>query len=367
MAGKEGKSGRNVRGGVLGARVKRDGVGKRCLAGKIASMVGDRQALLGIEEGGWVVLTGLVEHEKGWTNRDVSLRWVKDGLNRGERGIVVDKGIGWEDMEMGGSSVNREERVGLVDKERKKRKEEKEKSKEGLVLGEDINAEHLLKLKEREEESFKRRVVEEVEKDLKIVENLGLEGWKERNLRRERLDRERKKREKLCVLDRGLEKGWKREEEQDLLQDWKDYDHLVEQTKYILGLRREGAVGFILDKGLRKLEGLVEGLVVEKELVGNGDRKLGVEVKVRGEVVVNEGVKLLERVECLRAVEGGRSYGEVLWGVGPGMKGINLMELERKKGVERELESKGKEEEERRVGNRMEVVLDSQEELSGLR
>ena len=80
------------------------------------------------------------------------------------------------------------------------------------------------------------------------------------------------------------------------------------------------------------------------------------------EVVVKEGLKEKEELIRVEGVKGGRTYREVLKGVGEGIEYEKInekMESERVAWVENGIEG------ERSSGKVVEMVMDSQEEISG--
>ena len=85
-------------------------------------------------------------------------------------------------------------------------------------------------------------------------------------------------------------------------------------------------------------------------------------MEVRSEVVVEVGLKEKEELVKAVGVKGGRTYGEVLKGVGEGVEDeevVKRMEKERMELVEREIER------EERSGKVVEMVMDSQGDMSG--
>ena len=200
----------------------------------------------------------------------------------------------------------------------------------------------------------------EVSEDEEMGEGLGLiEEWKEKELTRvQRLKEEERKREKEGVIGRGEERGMGRERVLDMWRAFKDYEEVVGEVKYVLGVDKGVARCFVMDREIRKIleEGCGRG--GRKGGCGEGE-KVEEEVVVRSEVVVVEGLKEKEDLVRMVGVKGGRTYGDVLKGVGEGSgveeKVVKKMEKERMVWLENSMER------EERSGKVVEVVMDSQE------
>ena len=192
-----------------------------------------------------------------------------------------------------------------------------------------------------------------------------LEEWKEEKEAKERREkRERRKREVEGMVNRGKDRGMNREAVMKMKMEFGDYEEVVGDVGYVLGIEVGLARCFVMDREIRK--------VVELMVSGEGGEKRDVrrmseeireeEVAVRSEVVVGEGVREKEELVKLNGVKGGRTYGEVLKGVGEGIEDEEVnekMEKERISWVEDGIER------EKRSGKVVEVVIDSQEESSG--
>jgi len=189
-----------------------------------------------------------------------------------------------------------------------------------------------------------------------------MEAWKLRKVNKEKREKEeRKKREKEGMVARGKELGRNREEVKKLRSEFRDWREEVEEVSYILGESEEKVRSFALDMEVSRWGRELRELVSK---IGLKELSVREEVKVLSEVVVPA---MVERVEVLKkkvVVGEGRSYGEVLRGVSPGMGNEEVEGLERKKVKERkELESSLRERE-KRLSKKVEVVLDTQDELS---
>jgi len=351
------KSGKGVRGGDFGARVRKGGVGKRRVEEKDVRWVMNGMVGVVKKEGGEEFITGLVEGERGWSNEEVEI--VKEG--------VVDV-----DM-IGGEGSDGIKSVEDMMKESDSLMEELEgKGKEVEGLERSVHATGQRKLEEIgrmfegrnvwEEEGMKKKALVgerlfESEEDGEGVDSLG--EWRLRKLRKEKREmEERKQREKEGMVSRGKELGRSREEVKALRREFRDWKEEVDEIRYILGKSDEDARGYAVDlevkrwgKELRKMIGDV-GKMVE-EIRGGG-------VEVKSEVVMPEVVERVKAVEEKVAVARGRSYGEVLRGVRGSME-VEVREmLEEKVEVEREEAERSWLEREEREGRKVEIVLDSQ-------
>ena len=361
MAGKEGKS---------GVRVEKRGVGKRGLADlEIVGgvMLANGKALLGNEKDGWKVVHDMVRVGNLWTNGEVAIRCGKKGLE--EEGWKV-----WEDEEVKdtfegkGGEAGEDVEMGEVDikVEREDRIEEDvERVMKDMLR--DVKGEEWAK----GDRSGKKEKREEIE----VVDLCGSEGgeggvglieeWREEKRAKEKRERgERRKREVEGMVNRGKDRGMSREAVMEMKMEFGDYEEVVGDVGYVLGIEVGLARCFVMDREIRKVvELMVNGGGKEKK--GNRRMSEGLreeEVVVRSEVVVEEGLKEKEELVRMEGVKGGRTYGEVLKGAGEGVENKEVnerMEKERMSWIEDGIER------ERRSGKVVEVVMDSQEESSG--
>ncbi|PUU76969.1 hypothetical protein B9Z19DRAFT_1128955 [Tuber borchii] len=375
MVGKGEKSGKRGGPGNLGARVmKKEGGkgGKLLLADRKYRVVGGGEAVLGSCEGDWKVYKGLKRVDGGWENDEVRLedKMVLDGSEwgisgRGDWDIWED---GMEGVEEEGKSSAEavEEIIERMRGEKDGVEIKKEKVEEGKGNGEEERGESKRGEKNRREEKdeccggnkkskgkeVKGVVVEEEEEEgLSSMEKWALE--KKVKERRER--EERKKREKEGVINRGKDRGMGRDSVLEMWKEWQDYEELVKDARYILGVRTEEARSFMLDREIRKVLEISLGGEMGKGGMRRVERE---EVTVRSEVVVESGLKEKESLKKEVAVEGGRSYSEVLRGTPEGEE--EMEELAEKKDIEVKKWLDDSLERERRSGKVVEVVMDSQ-------
>ena len=298
-------------------------------------MVGDREA-------GWEVLEDLVKEGEFWTNEKVKIRCGKKGLEESVWKV-------WEDEEVKNTVEGKGKGKEVLGK-----KEEVVVIEQGEVMEVDV-----VEVGKEEVKRCKGKEVE-VNEDEEMEEGLGLiEEWKEKELARvKRLKGEEKIREKEVVVSRGKEKGMGRERVLEMWRAFKDYEEVVGEVKYILGVEEGVARCFVMDREIRKIleEGCGRG--GSRGEVGKG-KEVEEEVMVRSEVVVVEGLKEKEDLVRMVGIKGGRTYGDVLKGVGegPGVedKVVKEMEKERMVWLENSMER------EERSGKVVEVVMDSQE------
>jgi len=351
------KSGKGAGRGSLRDRVEKGGVGKRrveekdvrwVLGGKVGVVKKDER-----EE----FLTDLVKGDRGWSNENVEI--LREGV------VDVDMIGGEEEGEIRSVEDMLEESDELF-KEIGEKGKEVEGLERSMHAGGQRRLEEIRRVYEGEkvwaEGGLKKKALVgerlfEMEEDEEIVDSM--EEWKLRKLRREKREmEERKQREKEGIVNRGRELGRTREEVKALRKEFRDWKEEVDEIRYILGKSEEDAKGYAVDlevkrwgKELRKMIGDV-GKMVEDIRDGK--------VEVRSEVVVPEVVERVMEVEKKLAVVGGRTYGEVLKGVG-GIKGVDERErVEEKVRVEREVAEKSLLEREERQGRMVEVILDSQ-------
>ena len=369
MVGKGGKSGKGERPGKSGVRVEKRSVGKRGLADlEIVGgvMLANGKALLGNEKNGWKVVHDMVRVGNLWTNGEVAIRCGKKGLE--EEGWKV-----WEDeMEKDtfeGKGKEEEEDVDMEEVCIKVEREDKIGDDVERVMG--VMLEGVKGEEWRKEERGKKGKREGIE----VVDLCGssegeggvglIEEWKEEKKAKERREKkERRKREVEGMVNRGKDRGMNREAVMEMRMAFGDYEEVVGDVGYVLGIEVGLARCFVMDREIRK--------VVDMMVIG-GNREKGEgrrmseglreeEEVVRSKVVVEEGLKEKEELVRVNGVRGGRTYGEVLKGVGEGVEdeGVNeKMEKERMSWVEDGIER------EKRSGKVVEVVMDSQEESSG--
>ena len=370
MAGKGGKSGKGERPGKSGVRVEKRSVGKRGLADlEIVEgvMLANGKALLGNEKNGWKVVHDMVRVGNLWTNGEVAIRCGKKGLE--EEGWKV-----WEDEEIKdtfeGRGGEEEEDVDMGEVDIKVEREDRiEEDVERVVkdMLEGVEGEEWVKEKERKKKE-KREEIEVVDLcgSSEGEGGIGLiEEWREEKKAKEKRERdERRKREVEGMVNRGKDRGMNREAVMEMKMAFGDYEEVVGDVGYVLGIEVGLARCFVMDREIRKVVDLMIG--------GGGGEKKGTrrmseglkeeEVIVRSEVVVEEGLREKEELVRMNGVRGGRTYGEVLKGAGEGIEDEKMnekMEKERMSWVEDGIER------ERRSGKVVEVVMDSQEESSG--
>ena len=371
MASKGGKSGKGAGPGKIGVRVEKGRGGKRGLVE--VKLVGGRflgggKGLVNLGGDDWEVVEGLARVGDYWTNGKVKFRCGKKVLEEEEWKM-------WEDEKMTdtfeGKGKGKEEDVEMegVEVDIKKEREEK--------IGEDVDRvmrDMLGELKGegwvREREGNKREKSEIEVVDLcdssEGGEGLGMiEKWKEEKEAREKREKcERRKREVEGLANRGKDRGMNREAVMKMKMEFGDYEEVVGDVSYVMGIEIGLARCFVMDREIRKV---VDMLVNGGEKGERNVRRMSEglkeeEVVVRSEVVVEEGLKEKEELVRMNGVKGGRTYREVLKGVGEGVEDevVNeKMERERMSWVEDSIER------EKRSGKVVEVIMDSQEESSG--
>ena len=345
------------RGGKIRDRVVKSGVGKRRLEEKdVRWVMGGKVGVVRGLDGEQEFLVGLEEGEKGWSNG--SFEVVRGG----------------EEVDM----IGGEEESDLF------------KEAEDLAIGKLIEdcgeGKDVVRLSDRKGKGVERSVgevgrmfekglAEEVDKEVKRFRLVGeeileeedkeegvdsLEAWKLKRVNREKREKEeRKKREKEGMVARGKELGRNREEVKKLRSEFRDWKKEVEEVSYILGESEEKVRSFALDMEVRRWGRELRELMSEIGLKGMGVKDGG--VKVLSEVVVPEMVKKVEELKSKVAAGDGRSYGEVLRGRSQGMGSMEEINLEEKKEEERKVLEEGWREREKRVRNKVEVILDTQE------
>ncbi|PUU81380.1 hypothetical protein B9Z19DRAFT_1062735 [Tuber borchii] len=374
MVGKGEKSGKRGGPGNLGARVmKKEGGkgGKLLLADRKYRVVGGGEAVLGGCDGDWKIYKGLKRVEGGWENDEVRLedKMVLDGSEwgisgKGDWDIWEDGMEGVEEEGMNSAEAVEEiieklrnERDGVKVKEERIETEAEvgEKKGEGSKGGEKNKREEEGDCcggsKKNKGKGVEVVVEEEDEEGLSSMEKWALE--KKAKERREK--EERRRREKEGVINRGKDRGMGRDSVLEMWKEWQDYEELVKDARYILGVRTEEARSFMLDREIRKVLELGLGGELGKRCVEKVEREGG---EIRSEVVVENGLKEKEGLKKVVAVEGGRSYSEVLRGTPEDES--EMEELAEKKDIEVKRWLDDSLERERRSGKVVEVIMDSQ-------
>ena len=367
MAGKGGKSGKGERPGKNGVRVEKRSVGKRGLADlEIVKgvMLANGKALLGNDKDGWKVVHDMVRVGNLWTNGEVAIRCGKKGLEEEEWKM-------WEDEEVRdtfeGKGGEEEEDVDMEEVDIKVEREDR--------IGEDVGRVMKDMLRDVRGEEWAKGEEKKKKVEIEVVDLCGssegeggvglIEEWKEEKKAKEKREKnERRKREVEGMVNRGKDRGMNRETVMKMKMEFGDYEEVVGDVGYVLGIEVGLARCFVMDREIRKVvDMMVDGGEKRKREVrrmSEGIREE--EVVVKGEVVVEEGLKEKEELVRLVGGRGGRTYGEVLKGVGEGVEDeiVNeKMEKERMNWVEDGIER------EKRSGKVVEVVMDSQEESSG--
>ena len=358
MVGKKGKSGNGAGPGKIGVRGGKGKGGEKKLAEVVerqGSMIGEGRALASRGDGTYDLLEDMVRDGDFWTNGRVRITCGKKGLE--ESGWKV-----WEDEEMvdtfDGKVVKKEkvEEVGSEEVEMEVDElSEEEKEREEKVIG--------------KKDKGKGKQIEVVDISSGSDEGSGvglINAWKEEKLAKERREKEEKrKREVEGMVNRGKDRGMGRKEVLEMKQMFGDYEEVVGDVGYVLGIDVGLARCFVMDREIRKVvEMMVSGSSeVRRDIRRMSEGRKEEEVGVRREEVVEEGVKEKEEMARMSGVKGGRTYGEVLRGVGSGIaegeEVTEKMEEERMKWVESGIER------EKRSGKVVEVILDLQGERSG--
>ena len=266
MAGKGGKSGKGRGHGEIGVRGKSGGVGKRGLERKEESVreidgtiLEGGKALIGGEKEGWRVLVGLMRVGNFWTNGKIKIRCGKKGLDESDWKVWEDEeikdtferkgAVEDEDVEM-----DEEVKVKIEKKEVWVRKDEDEVI-EGMLEG--VEGENWAK-KGKEKEGGKRwkEEVEVIDLCGSSEEGSGvglLEEWKvEKETKERREKKKRKKREVEGMINRGKDRGMRREDVLEMKQAFGDYEEVVGDVSYVLGIDVGLARCFVMDREIRK-------------------------------------------------------------------------------------------------------------------
>ena len=355
MAGKRGKSGNGAGPGKIGVRGGKGKGGEKRLAEVVerqGSMIGEGRALVKRGDGAFDLLEDMVRDGDFWTNGSVRIRCGKKGLEDSSWKV-------WEDEEM----------VDTFDGKVVKKEKVEEVEVEDVEMVEDEGD-------SEEEGEVKGRLDKGKGKEVEVIDissggeegsGVGLiEEWKEEEIAKERrMKEEKKKRELEGMVNRGKDRGMGRREVIEMKQMFGDYEEVVGDVGYVLGIEVALARCFVMDREIRKVvEMMVSGSSEErKDIRRMSEGTKEEEVVVRREIVVEEGIVEKEEMARLSGVKGGRTYGEVLRGVGSGVaegeEVTEKMEEERMKWVEDGIER------EKRSGKVVEVVLDTQGERSG--
>jgi len=365
MASKGGKSGKGDGPGKRGVRVEKRSVGKKGLVeddGKMwevkGTLIGEGRALVGGKEQGWEVVEGLKRNGDFWTNGTIKIRCGKKGLE--ESGWKV-----WEDETMVDTF---EEKV-----------IKKEKLVAEGVVGEEMELDEEVVVEKEEGEGGSKEVEGKGKgKEVEVVDiSSGSEGgsgvglreeWKEeKRAKDKRLKDESRKREVEGMVNRGKDRGMRRSEIMEMKRGFDDYEEMVSDVEYVLGIDKGLARCFVIDREVRKVVDLMvsgdSGSRLDVRMMDKVNGKVEEKVEVRSEVVLEEGQREREDLKKEVGAKGGRTYGEVLRGVGSGIaegkEVTEKMEEERMKWVENSMER------EKRSGMVVEMVMDSQGEMSG--
>jgi len=350
--------GGRARGGKSRDRVEKGVVGKRRLEEKdVRWVMGGKVGVVRGLDREQEFVVGLEKNERGWANGSVEI--VKGGVEvdmiGGEKGLNLFE----EAEEVAIKELIEECGEG---KEVVRLSDRKGKGVERSVGGVGKMFEKGL-VEEVEEEVKRFRLVgeEELEEESDVEGVDRLEAWRLKKVNREKREKEeRKKREKEGMVARGKELGRSREEVKRLRSEFREWREEVEEVSYILGESEEKVRSFALDMEVRRWGKELRELVSKVGLRGIGVKE---DVKVLSEVVVPRMVEKVEELKKKVVVGEGRSYGEVLRGVSPGMSNEDVEELERKKEEERKRMESSLEEKEKRVNRKVEVILDTQEGL----
>ena len=355
MVGKRGKSGNGAGPGKIGVRGGKGKGGERRLAEVVTrqgSMIGEGRALASRGDGTYDLLEGMEWDGDFWTNGEVRIKCGKKGLEDSSWKV-------WEDEEM----------VDTFDgkKVKKEKVEEKEEESDGMEVDEEEGGKREVVEKGKDKGKGKEIEVVDISSGSEEGSGVGLiEEWKEEKVAKEKREKEeKKKREVEGMVNRGKDRGMGRKEVLEMKQMFGDYEEVVGDVGYVLGIDVGLARCFVMDREIRKVvEMMVSGSSEERRDIRRmSEGAKEEEVVVMSRVVVEEGLKEKEEMARLSGVKGGRTYGEVLRGVGSrvaeGERVTEMMEEERMKWVEDNIER------EKRSGKVVEVVMDSQGDMSG--
>jgi len=307
------------------------------------TMLEEGRALIGNKDEGWEIAEGLVRKGNFWANEEIKIRCGKKGLEDSVWKV-------WEDVEM----VDTFEGKG----------EEKGKGREEVEM-KDVEEEEKVIKKEKGEGK-----IEVIDMTSGSEEGSGvglIEEWKVKKEAKERRERnEKKKRELEGMVNRGKDRGMGRKEIMEMKQNFRDYEEVVEDMEYVLGIDKALARCFVMDREIRKVVDLMVSGDSDNRRDMRGEKeemKKEVErVEVRSEVVVKKGLRERKDLEKKKGTKIGRTYGEVLRGIGSGIaegkEVTEIMENEGMSWVEGEMEK------EKRSGRVVGVVMDSQGDKS---
>jgi len=123
-----------------------------------------------------------------------------------------------------------------------------------------------------------------------------IEEWKEeRRVKEKRLRDENRKREIEGIVKRGKDRGMSRAEVLEMKQSFGDYEELVEDVGYVLGIEKALARCFVMDREIRKVVDMMVGGGggIKRDVKKVEERREREEerVEVRSEVVVEVGLK----------------------------------------------------------------------------
>ncbi|KAG0125814.1 hypothetical protein HOY82DRAFT_615909 [Tuber indicum] len=299
---------------------------------------------MSLEEMQGAVLSGMMKRDKG-VEDEGKKQEVKGKKEGGRKDEEETRREGYKDVAMG-----------LEDG----------KNTEGSGLG---DSKHAVQGKRRRVGSWNTKEGTQGEMDtVEGEDDLGIEagysrGWREGISK----ERERKKKEGEERRLRGEERGWKKEEVETVYRRWRDWREKVDDVEEILGIEKEEALWFTgyidrrkMKEYTRRMEDVME-VIGERLREGKGFEKGKKETgeERRDE---EEGLWKEKGLEKRKAVEEGRNYKEVAMEGRKKWDEVEKKELEEKKEKEREKEYKTKGERETRVGNVMEVVMESQNE-----
>ncbi|RPA89745.1 hypothetical protein L873DRAFT_1795917 [Choiromyces venosus 120613-1] len=283
------------------------------------------------------------------------------GGTSGSRGLV--EGIDFRSLSGGGAEwIPKGEKEGLVKKVDKGKGVDRQEKDTSMGLGEGKNTEQtgLGDSKHAGHECENKKCKREGEERGGEVESLGIDGWADREERRIlgkiREEEEKKKSERKSKWE---EYEVDAEEGENMIRDFRRWQLKMDKMAQIIEVGELDAKLYSLDVMLRNVlrevgsrEGKRGTVEVEKER----------ESKKEEEKLERVRVGKKEELEQKIAVEGGRSYREVVIGGKPGMKSEELKRMEEKKEKEREAERVACLEREKRLENVVEVVMDSQDE-----
>ena len=303
MVGKKGKSGKGAGPGKIGVRGGKGKGGEKGLAEVVerqGSMIGEGRALVSRGDGTYDLLEGMERDGDFWTNGKVRIRCGKKGLEESSWKV-------WEDQEM----------VDTFDgKVVKKEKVEEEEECEEMEVDEEESEEEEEEVKVLDKGKGKEIEVVDISSGSEEGSGVGLiKRWKEEKVAKEKREKEEKrKREVEGMVNRGRDRGMGRKEVLEMKQMFGDYEEVVGDVGYVLGIDVGLARCFVMDREIRKvLEMMVSGSSEERRDIRRmSEGAKEEEVVVMSKVVMEDGLKEKEEMARLSGVKGGRTYGEVL-------------------------------------------------------